>query len=53
MLLLSAWFSLLSSPLIVVLVFLISKKEEEELIREFGKEYEDYRVRVPMWIPRF
>jgi protein-S-isoprenylcysteine O-methyltransferase Ste14 len=50
--LLSAWYSLLSTPLMVVLIFLISKKEEEELIREFGKEYEDYKKKVPMLIPR-
>ena len=50
--LLSAWLSLLSTPLMVVLIFLISKKEEEELVREFGKEYEDYKKKVPMLIPR-
>jgi protein-S-isoprenylcysteine O-methyltransferase Ste14 len=50
--LLSARYSLLSTPLMVLLVFLISKKEEEELTREFGKEYEDYREKVPMLIPR-
>ena len=50
--LLSAWYSLLVSPLIVVLVYLVSKKEEEELIREFGKEYKDYTKKVPMFIPR-
>ena len=50
--LLSAWYSLLFTPLMVVLIFLISRKEEEELIREFGKEYEDYKKKVPMLIPR-
>ena len=50
--LLSAWYSLLSTPLMAVLIFLISKKEEEELIREFGKEYEDYKEKVPMLTPR-
>jgi len=50
--LLSAWHSLLFTPLMVVLVFLISRKEEEELIREFGKEYEDYKEKVPMLTPR-
>lgn len=48
----AAWYSLLSTPLLVVLIFLISKKEEEELIREFGKEYEDYKEKVPMLIPK-
>ena len=50
--LLTAWYSLLATPLIVVLVYLISKKEEEELIREFGKEYKDYTKEVPMFKPR-
>ena len=50
--LLSAWYSLLVTPLIVVLVYLISKKEEEELIREFGKEYKEYTKKVPMLMPR-
>lgn len=50
--LLSGWYSLLLTPLMIVLVYLISRKEEEELIREFGKEYEDYKKRVPMLIPR-
>jgi len=50
--LLSAWYSLLATPLMVAVVYLISRKEEEELIGEFGKDYEDYRKRVPMLIPR-
>jgi protein-S-isoprenylcysteine O-methyltransferase Ste14 len=49
--LLSAWYSLLVTPLVTVLLLLISKKEEEELIREFGREYEDYRRMVSMFIP--
>ena len=36
----------------IVLVYVISKKEEEELIKEFGKEYENYKKKVPMLIPR-
>ncbi len=51
-LLLSAQYSLLCAPLMVVLIYLISRKEEEELIREFGKEYEDYKKKTPMLIPR-
>ena len=50
--LLSAWYSLVSTPLMIVLIFLISWKEEKELIREFGKEYEDYREKVPMLMPK-
>jgi protein-S-isoprenylcysteine O-methyltransferase Ste14 len=50
--LLSAWCSLIITPLIIFLVYLVSKKEEEELIREFGKEYIEYMKEVPMFIPR-
>jgi len=49
----SAWYSLLFTPLIVVLIYLISRKEEEELIREFGKEYEDYKKMVGMFLPKY
>ena len=48
----SAWYSLLFTPLMVVLIYLVSRKEEEELVREFGKEYEDYKKRVPMLMPK-
>ncbi|MFC1487521.1 methyltransferase family protein [Thermoproteota archaeon] len=50
--LLSACYSLLVTPLVVILVYLVSKKEEDELIREFGNEYKKYRKKVPMFIPR-
>lgn len=48
----SALYSLLFTPLMVLLIYLISWKEEKELVREFGKEYEDYKKKVPMIIPR-
>jgi len=50
--LLSGWFSLISTPLVSALVYLISKKEETELVKEFGEEYERYKRKVPMFIPR-
>jgi len=50
--LLSAFYSLLLTPMIIALVYLISRKEEKEILREFGKEYEDYRDKVPMLIPK-
>ncbi len=50
--LLSAFLSLLTSPIIILLNFLISWKEEKELIKEFGKEYEDYKNKVPMFLPK-
>ena len=48
----SAWLSLFSTPLMILLVFLISKKEETELTMEFGNEYSSYKKRVPMLIPK-
>ena len=49
----SAWYSVLSTPMIVLLVFLISRKEERELAKEFGKEYQSYAGKVPMFLPIF
>ncbi|MFB0561070.1 MAG: isoprenylcysteine carboxylmethyltransferase family protein [Candidatus Lokiarchaeia archaeon] len=49
--LLSAWYSLIFTIVMVVLIYIISWKEEKELIKEFGKEYEDYKKKVPMLIP--
>ena len=50
--LLSTWYSFFSTPLMFVLVYIISKKEEKELVREFGREYKDYTKKVPMFIPK-
>lgn len=49
----SASYALVFTPIYVLCNFLISWKEEKELVGEFGKEYEDYRKKVPMFIPRF
>jgi protein-S-isoprenylcysteine O-methyltransferase Ste14 len=50
--LLSGLYSLLSTPLIIAVVYLISKKEETELTKEFGEEYLDYKRQTPMLLPR-
>jgi protein-S-isoprenylcysteine O-methyltransferase Ste14 len=50
--LLSAGFCLLSTPLMAAIIYAISWKEEKELVKEFGKEYEDYKNKVPMLMPR-
>lgn len=34
----------------VALNYLIARKEEEMLVREFGREYPEYRRRAPMSI---
>ncbi|MFX1296171.1 MAG: methyltransferase family protein [Promethearchaeota archaeon] len=51
--LLSAFFSLISTPLIIFYNYLTSWKEERELIKEFGNEYRDYMEKIPMFIPKF
>ncbi len=50
-LLLSSRDSLLVTPIVVCVVYLICWKEEKELVREFGDEYREYQRRVPMLIP--
>ena len=48
-------FSLFSVGVwIIIIVFyhLISRYEEGLQLKKFGKEYEDYMQRVPMWLPR-
>ena len=49
--LLSGMYSLLATPLIIALIYTISRKEENELTKEFGQEYTDYKKKVPMLIP--
>ena len=49
--LVSGWYSLLVTPFMIFLTVLYCWKEEQELVREFGEEYEDYRQRVPMFFP--
>ena len=50
--LLSGLYCLLSTPLIVSLVYCISRKEEIELTKEFGQEYLNYKKKTPMLLPR-
>lgn len=50
--LLSGYYSLLVTPLVIVLNYILCWKEEKELVREFGEEYLKYRENVPMLIPR-
>ncbi len=50
-LLLSAYFSLLVTPVIFIVYILLSIKEEKELINEFGEEYIEYSKGVPFIIP--
>jgi len=52
-LMLSSLFSLIFTPLVILLNFLVSWKEEKELIKEFGEDYTKYKEKVPMFIPKF
>ena len=50
--LLSSLYSLIVTPLLTFLIYLIAIKEEKELIKEFGEEYLNYKRKVPMLIPK-
>ncbi len=50
--LLSARDSLLLSPVILFLLYIVCRKEEAELVNEFGDDYAEYREMVPMFLPR-
>ncbi len=47
----SALGSLIVTPLIIVVIYVISWKEEKELTKEFGLKYRDYQKKVPMLLP--
>jgi len=50
--LLSSLFSLILTPLVILLNFLVAWKDEQELIKEFGIDYEKYKEKVPMFFPK-
>jgi len=47
---LAAFYALLATALVIVVTYLTARKEEQELIREFGEEYREYKKRVRMFI---
>lgn len=51
--LLSVWYSMLFTPVLLIVIYFISRKEEAELLKEFGQEYVEYQKEVPMLIPRW
>ena len=48
----SVFYSLLVTPLVIIINYILCWKEEKELVREFGDEYESYQKSVSMFIPR-
>jgi protein-S-isoprenylcysteine O-methyltransferase Ste14 len=49
-----SWHVLEYLAIVVVIVqFFVLFYEEPTLARQFGHEYEEYKKRVPRWIPRF
>jgi protein-S-isoprenylcysteine O-methyltransferase Ste14 len=50
--LLSGLYSLLSTPVVAAVIYIISRKEETELTREFGQEYLDFKKKTPMLLPK-
>ncbi len=51
-LLLSSRDSLLATPVVLIVVYILCWKEERELVKEFGRQYVKYQKEVPMFIPR-
>jgi protein-S-isoprenylcysteine O-methyltransferase Ste14 len=49
--LVSGFYSLLVTPLVIVINSLLCWKEEKELLREFGDAYSQYKKQVPMFFP--
>ncbi|MBI2970225.1 MAG: isoprenylcysteine carboxylmethyltransferase family protein [Gammaproteobacteria bacterium] len=45
--------TLVMFPVLVYVYVRLARREEEEVLREFGKEYEAYRKATPPYIPRF
>jgi protein-S-isoprenylcysteine O-methyltransferase Ste14 len=38
---------------LLIIQFFVLFYEEPTLARQFGQEYEEYKKRVPRWLPRF
>jgi protein-S-isoprenylcysteine O-methyltransferase Ste14 len=50
--LVSGLYSLIVTPLVIVINWVLCWKEEKELVREFGNIYLNYQNAVPMFLPR-
>ncbi|MDH4214011.1 MAG: isoprenylcysteine carboxylmethyltransferase family protein [Candidatus Thorarchaeota archaeon] len=50
-LIVSGFYSLLVTPIVILINWLLCWKEEKELVREFGNDYREYQKAVPMFFP--
>ena len=46
------WALYVLCPLVIVTLYAITVLEEQELIERFGPAYEQYRQRVPRFVPK-
>lgn len=44
--------TLLMLPILITSYYHLAKKEEEEMERKFGEAYQEYKKRVPMFLPK-
>ena len=45
--------TLLMEPILILAYYSLAKKEEKEMERKFGEAYQEYKSRVPMFLPSF
>lgn len=43
--------TLIMHPILAIMYYLLARKEDQDLQKEFGKEYEVYRQKTPMFLP--
>ncbi len=46
-------FSVIVFPVIILMYTLLARREENKVIAQFGDEYREYQLRVPMFFPRW
>ena len=46
------YYSLISTPLIFLLLYLMAVAEEKYLIEKFGKQYREYMLKTPRFLPK-
>ncbi|MFO7837379.1 MAG: isoprenylcysteine carboxylmethyltransferase family protein [Candidatus Thorarchaeota archaeon] len=51
-LIMSSLYSLLATPLVFIAIYVMSYAEEKQLVSMFESRYEEYRKKVPMFMPQ-